>query len=92
MYITSISNISLASEIQLYPNPTSGQITLELENVQSELSLQMFNSMGQEIHRQMIQEYNAKLDIDISQHSNGVYFIQLTSKDGDKQYIKIIKQ
>ena len=92
LHVTSVENKSIASLISAYPNPTSGFITLELENVQSELSISVYNLMGQTVYTNSIQQLNAKENIDLSQHSNGIYFIQLTSQEGEKELIKIIKR
>ena len=92
LHVTSVENKSIASLISAYPNPTSGFITLELENVQSELSISVYNLMGQTVYTNSIQQLNVTENIDLSQYSNGIYFIQLATQEGEKELIKIIKR
>lgn len=40
---------SFTDRISVYPNPTSGKLSIEFESVQEELSIRVFSFTGQEI-------------------------------------------
>lgn len=66
-----------------YPNPTSGLINIKLDCVKN---IEIANQIGQ-----VIFTGNNKMNIDLSEHPNGIYFIKITTND--KTIVsKIIKQ
>ncbi len=68
----------------IYPNPTSGNLTIQF-NDQSIESVSMVNLLGEEVLKNKIRKLN-KVTLDISQFSDGVYYIRLNSKDN--KYIR----
>ncbi|MDX2172735.1 MAG: M1 family aminopeptidase [Bacteroidota bacterium] len=88
--LTSINQIDKnASTITLGPNPTKGGITIY--NIPSEVkSLQVFDVAGKNIFNQKCDKEG---NIDLSQLSNGIYFIKLYNEDRIEVYSqKIIKE
>ncbi len=91
--VTNCSSTAINSKLsnqsynfQICPNPTNGKFTISglIENA----SVIVFNSLGQ-----MIVELESTADqtaIDLSSHSNGIYFIQITASQ-KKYTTKIIK-
>jgi hypothetical protein len=72
----------------LYPNPTTGQINLDLKNIiAAEINIK--NALGQLVFVQS--EVTSGL-IDISDVNPGMYFITLISIDGSTISKKIVKQ
>lgn len=75
-----------ANEINAYPNPTDGILTIECENCNSQemvRSVQVFDSNGKKI---METSLNApKSTINLSHLENGVYIINILSSSG--QYL-----
>ncbi|MDH5602841.1 MAG: T9SS type A sorting domain-containing protein, partial [Cyclobacteriaceae bacterium] len=69
-----------AEKVQLYPNPTSGEITVAVENIYlGELYIRIFNSLGKEM---IVKEYNKQQSLfyqrlDVSSLSAGIYFLQM---------------
>jgi hypothetical protein len=74
------------NHLNIYPNPTSNQITIE-STVQGLLSI--LNLSDQQLITRQITE--PKTQIDISNLPSGVYFVQLTNGK-TVQVGKIIKQ
>lgn len=71
------------SVLTLYPNPVSSQLTLEgIEVAQVEL----FNAMGQ-----LVGQY-CQNEMSFSGYANGVYFLRVTSTDGQVFFEKVIKE
>ena len=66
--------------ISLYPNPTSGTITLSYNSQTPILNsqLKIYDVLGQEVYTQAITNPN-QTTINVTQLSNGVYFYQLTN-------------
>ncbi|HEY0029899.1 MAG TPA: T9SS type A sorting domain-containing protein [Bacteroidia bacterium] len=66
-----------SAEISLYPNPNSGNFTLDLMQLNSSSNLVMvYNSMGQLIEQKTCDK---SAEIDISKEGRGAYFIKVIS-------------
>lgn len=89
--ITSVSIIenNLNNDISIYPNPTSDLLNISLENNIDLFSVRLFD-----IKNQTILEKNdlsgSKHSINISELSNGIYFLELKSQERTAK-IKFIK-
>lgn len=68
-----------------YPNPVSEQLHLELSE---ESEMKIYNALGVLIAQESLK---GKATIDMRSYPNGVYVVQLKSKNGNKQF-KLIKQ
>lgn len=91
--VTVISPTYISSETQnnvtFYPNPTSKQITIELDRVYDNISVQLSSINGQLIS---INEYGSasKIFYEIEEPS-GIYFIEVFNNAGDIAKLKVIK-
>lgn len=76
-----ISNVSVdenpLSNVKLYPNPTSGQLSIEAEEM---TFVSVYDLVGQCV-MQMSAE-NGQATLDMSQLRNGVYFIKVNTGNG----------
>lgn len=67
------------NELQLYPNPTSGQLTIDWDQKgHSMIDIQIHNILGQQLMNSTIQNHQS---IDVSNLPNGMYIMQVR-KDG----------
>ena len=64
---------------KIYPNPVSGQLTIETAQLKNENTLTISNISGQELIRQQLN--NCKIQIDISNLTSGIYFVKLVSDE-----------
>ena len=80
---------SSLSNLSLYPNPTSGSITIDLEETKSNLNLSLTNALGQVVLTKNYTSTN-RINIDLDA-PKGVYFLQLES-NGEVITKKIIKE
>jgi hypothetical protein len=90
----SVSENPLKDAVQLYPNPTTGLINLELNTTYgNNYSLVMHNVVGQVVWQSKKEEFNriATRSIDVSQLNAGIYFVSIQVGDAKivKKLIKI---
>jgi photosystem II stability/assembly factor-like uncharacterized protein len=88
-YTTTSTNdwIGSASDIQIFPNPTSKQIEVALPSLSEITSIQCFNSFGKEVYLQETNPSSANQKyFNIQTFSSGIYFIRCTN--GEKVWMK----
>ena len=69
------------SGIKVYPNPTSGQVTLDWGNQPVNMKIQVYNAVGQVMLQDMVLNQSRKV-LDLSRFADGNYFVVLHSIDG----------
>jgi hypothetical protein len=81
---TSFYEASFVKSIEIYPNPTSDKINVELNNSTTEsISISVSNVLGQEVYSiDKLVLKNAKEIFDFSTFGKGVYFLEIESKKG----------
>ncbi len=78
-------------KVNIYPNPTIGNITLNLpSNENANAVVKVFNALGQVV-LEMTQISTTVLDIDLNNLESGIYNVEI-AYDGNVQNVKIIKQ
>ena len=70
-----ISVTELSDEIKLYPNPTTGQFTVEDANV---AKVEVYNLVGQKVHEAEGQVVN----IDATNWNKGIYLVNIIEQNG----------
>ena len=65
----------LSSEAKLYPNPTTGQFTVEGANV---AMVEVYNLVGQKVH----EAEGKTISIDASDWNKGLYFVNVIDQNG----------
>ena len=63
--------------VMLYPNPTSGQLSIEAEEM---TSVSVYDLVGQCLIQMSVEDGRATLDM--SQLQNGIYFIKVNTANG----------
>jgi len=87
---TNVSNISGNTNYSIYPNPTTGDIFINLTEVKAQLKATLTNSLGQVVFSEKFESKNTiKLNI---KTPKGIYFLQLETENGDIITKKIIKR
>ncbi|WP_346861405.1 glycine-rich protein [uncultured Draconibacterium sp.] len=89
-YPTSIGDIAAGSfELNLYPNPTKGLVTLELqERSATDIEIKVMNVSGAEVFRKNFGA-NDKIQFDLSEQVSGMYMV-LIEADGQRVVKKLI--
>jgi PKD repeat protein len=88
----SIRNPEWLSFVSLYPNPTNGQLNLDLTlQAKKDIQLQVFNALGQVMYAKTISNFISGIEtIDLREASKGVYSIQI-SDDANTKVLRFIK-
>ncbi|OFZ54331.1 MAG: hypothetical protein A3D92_19420 [Bacteroidetes bacterium RIFCSPHIGHO2_02_FULL_44_7] len=74
--------------ISVYPNPTTGSVTIDLSNVEA-TTITIFNALGNEVHRANCT--GESVVVDMKNHASGVYLVQVETNMGTVQQ-RIVKQ
>ena len=80
-----INNMSLNIEVRIYPNPSSNQINVVMNSESDELINYSLSDMMGRITRNgqwSLNSSNSKFTLNISDITNGIYFLNLNTKDG----------
>jgi Secretion system C-terminal sorting domain len=84
------TNENTLNDIQVYPNPTSGSININLGQVQTNFIVTVNNTLGQTISSK---SYN---NIENTNYTitgeAGIYFLTIENEKGEKKTIKVIKK
>ncbi len=70
--------------INLYPNPNTGQFTVSITNQESGSTndVEIYNMLGQKVYSQFAIR-SSQFAINISDQPNGIYLIRIADKDGN---------
>lgn len=63
--------------LHVYPNPTEGVINIDLTNINEDVTVKIFNVLGQVIYEQKVTSANSLHSIDLQGNRNGFYFVQI---------------
>lgn len=83
-----INSTNELKNLQVYPNPTSGELSIELNNG-SEKKVEVLDLTGRAIYRTKSTDAVTKLNL--QSFNNGIYFIRIQS-NGITQTFKVVKQ
>lgn len=92
LIVAGISNLfGEENKISIYPNPASEKLIINYAgNIGKQISCQIFNALGQNVFTQNISNDMRTSELDISQFSEGLYFIRLTTEQRKVYDKKII--
>ncbi len=89
---TGVNDLSDLSGINIYPNPTSGLITMEFEDNTGPLEIKVVNTLNKVVYSETTETMTGKnLKIDLSSQAKGIYFIKLKT-DKIEETVKVILQ
>ena len=89
--LSAVIDQMLDASISLYPNPVADQLTVEVTNYQfRDVSLTLIDVAGREL--QAFELDAPIVEIDMRTYSEGVYFLQVETKEGRLAVRKIVKQ
>lgn len=88
--IVGVNELALSEMISVYPNPTSNNITIDLGGRLNGVTLTIRNIVGQIVSSQYYTSTD-RIDTEILS-GTGVYLIELSTADGKKAMLKVVKQ
>lgn len=80
-----VESVEIINNVDIYPNPASDLINVTVENL---TKINIYNSIGQLIYSQEVNANEVKVSTD--SWVNGLYYINVETKDGFKSSQKII--
>ncbi|WP_196893120.1 T9SS type A sorting domain-containing protein [Aureivirga marina] len=84
-----IENHKFLEDIKIYPNPAKDKINIQW-NENSNVSIRLFDQQGRIIKYIKDTPINQALEIDLSNYTNGIYFVRINSDKGVRTE-KIVK-
>ena len=79
----------LSYELKMYPNPTSGQITIEFSKSQDEIIIEVENELGQLVSNQLHSNVDV-IGLEIEGNSS-YYFVTIKNSIGEKSVFRLLK-
>lgn len=76
------------SDSKIFPNPTDGIINIPLADAQTKM-VAIFNVLGSKVSPQTFSTDVDLIQIDISNHPDGIYFLLLKNKYNEYKYQKV---
>ena len=75
---TGIEDVNEFPYVRVFPNPSTGKFTIEVNEIYSEGELSLFNIEGKEVYRDFIEGGSGYLqEVDLSMSTSGIYYIKL---------------
>lgn len=84
-----ITQNTFTENIQIYPNPTTGNFFIKFETVQKDLSVRIMSISGQTIENRTFQNTDF-VQLNLEQ-PNGIYLVELENGKGEKTVKRLIK-
>lgn len=86
-----VEDVKKQNSITVFPNPTSGFITVQNSNNTNLKTVEIFNIAGQLIKNFSLDNGFNKASVDMSQLANGTYILKIKS-DNESNTVKVIKK
>ena len=85
-----LQNTDLGESFVLFPNPSTGEITLQTDGVQQRLTVEIVNNLGQVILSKQVQN-TAQVTLFLEAEA-GIYYVVLTPDSGKKRVKPLLKK
>lgn len=85
-----IIDSSLEGIWRLSPNPSKGHFTIKGSQIEDELSIKVFNVVGQEVYFKTVEntdEVNINLNVE-----SGLYLVKVVDKKGNRNHFQLVKE
>ena len=92
--LTAVNNIEGNNSIKIYPNPTSGKVTIEVSDIPSKVvTVKLISIQGKILRTEEIKIINGQLNktIQLEGISAGIYYLEIMSEKY-KNTLKVIKE
>ncbi|MDG2280624.1 MAG: T9SS type A sorting domain-containing protein, partial [Flavicella sp.] len=82
--------IEVFTDIEVFPNPTTSQVTIQMASQEEAMFVEVFNSYAQLVHSKYETIENQQITLDLENKPKGVYYIKLYTEE--PVVLKIIKE
>lgn len=93
-YVTAVGVESLSKiygqKLSIYPNPTKGKVSIELNYSEDNLKVELFSINGQKLLSKSLMN-TSLIELNLDQPT-GIYMLHVTNSVGDKAIVRIIKE
>ena len=83
--------IKINISTKIYPNPTYGNIKLEVEGLNTEADVLVYDMVGRVVQRHSLNKGKNDLEIDLSGYAKGVYSVRIVNESVN-QTLKLVVQ
>jgi photosystem II stability/assembly factor-like uncharacterized protein len=87
---SSVGEYASDIDVSMFPNPTSGQITIRSASKGEKLKIEVYNPLGQIVSQWPFKD-DREINLDITGEP-GIYFIKVVNETGRQRVIKVIKE
>ncbi|WGF92961.1 T9SS type A sorting domain-containing protein [Aequorivita marisscotiae] len=88
--VLGIPETSFGTNLKVYPNPVKRSVTVELGSFHKNVSVSIYNLLGQIVAKQDFNDTN-KIEMEI-EAAAAIYFMNLTSETGQTVMLRLIKE
>ena len=83
-----ISDADDLSSIKIYPNPSIGIVTLEIEGMDGSVELNLYDSYGKLLQNEFLNDFQngMKKEIDLQSYAKGIYYLRIVN--ANKNYLR----
>jgi alpha-tubulin suppressor-like RCC1 family protein len=85
--VLSADDFITENNVNIYPNPSNGIFTIDAKEV---VIVEVYDMIGKKVFNSKITLGSSNLDL--SNHANGIYLLQVTTENGAAKSYKLIKQ
>ena len=87
-----IAGYNNENEYRIYPNPSTSEATVSYSELKTEISLTIYNILGQVIYEKALSKGSSQTKINIYNYHSGLYKVVLREKGELKAMLSLIKQ
>ena len=89
--LTNVQTLAASGcSVSVYPNPSNGIFTFNIQHASVDSKLQVFNVLGEKVYDATLQHSTVTTHVDLSKQAKGVYFYKLISTSGVEKNGKLV--
>ena len=89
IYKVGVTELALGSSIDVYPNPINDRLTIKTKNLNKNLSYELYDSQGKQIHK--CASFSDGHTLSMTEFVNAMYYLKIFSDNQPIQTFKILK-
>ena len=78
--------------LQLYPNPVTNELNIQLDNTTSNYKVTIYNTLGSVVFESNNQLSNTNNSINVGELNSGIYFVKITDAENKTFQKRLIKK